>query len=167
MHARFASTRRYLLDTIAWTLAVASSLAASNGSRPPALDLSDIKLSYACGNYFRVRNESSSEVDLTFNVHRTGEHGTLSLPGKASKYPYSEVYVLTRTKGSLQLYYNGSRVAVKSNGGLSCLAIAFERPFHECARLAPARIDDVSVFRRILLTPWTRKILTDPTTALP
>jgi len=124
MGAPFATARRYVLYTIAWTLAVASTLAASSGNKPPAPDLSDIKLSYACGNYFSVRNENSSEVDLTFNVHLTGEHGTLSLPAKPIEYAYSEVYVLTRTTGSLQLYYNGSRVAVKSNGGLTCLAIA-------------------------------------------
>jgi hypothetical protein len=126
MSKRFTRNRQYLLNMVASTLAVVSSLAASNGNRPPTLAVSDIRLSYTCGNYFRIQNANSSEVDLTFKVHRTGEHGTVSLPGKPSEYPYSEIYVLTRTKGSLQIYYNGSRVAVKPNGGLTCPSIVWK-----------------------------------------
>src|ERR1700680_493858 len=121
------------LATAVLTLGVTAGVARAAGSVTRTPDVAEIKLSYTCGNYFRIRNANPSRVDLTYTVYRTGEQGTVALPGKPSSYPYSETYLHTNTKGALQLSSSGSRVAVKQNGGLACPAVSsqgfFTNPF--------------------------------------
>lgn len=129
LFSRSMRTRtRRTLNLAAWGLAITGSVAWTAAPRVAhstgAPDLSQIKLAYTCGNYFRIRNSNSSQVSLTYTVYRTGEQGAVVLPGKPSAYPYSETYVQTSTTGPLQLFYNAGRVAVKDNGGLACANVA-------------------------------------------
>jgi len=146
--------RRLYRNFAAAALALGATAAVAGATRPAAAtpDLSEIKLSYTCGNYFRIRNTNTSEVDLSYTVYRTGEHGTVSLPAKPSAYPYSETYLHTNTRGALQLSYSGGRVAVKQNGGLACPAVAsqgfFTNPF---TWKSPTRADGIVAIHIVLL----------------
>lgn len=105
---------------------VLSGVAIVGAARPSARhaaapDLSQIKLTYTCGTFFRIRNVNSSQVTLSYTVYRTSESGTVTLPAAPTPtYAYSETYLRTANTGALRLTYNGQLVAMLDNGGIAC-----------------------------------------------
>ena len=61
----------------------------SGGAAAAAVVPTDLKLTYACGNYFRLQNTSTSEATVQYSVYRTSETGTMVVPARASSLPYS------------------------------------------------------------------------------
>lgn len=82
---------------------------------------SSIRLTYLCGNRFRVRNTGDEWGDLTYDVYRTDDRGDLTVG------PRSEVVFTTEVSGTTRLFVNpnhdqplGQLVQTKANGGTAC-----------------------------------------------
>lgn len=105
-------------------IATAAGLVALVGAARPAaaqgISTAEIKLSYTCGNIYRIRNGNAAQVTLTYTVYRTTETGSITLPAKSSVYAYSETYLQTVHNGALRIFYGGTRVATRDNGGAQC-----------------------------------------------
>jgi len=79
-----------------------------------------IKLTYRCGNWFRVRNSNSLDVSVQYAVYRTSETGTIILPAAPTNIGYGDTWFQTQNRGAVLLTYNGARVAEKSNANAAC-----------------------------------------------
>jgi hypothetical protein len=75
-----------------------------------------ITLTYICGNAFRVRNTNPTVMTVTWDVYKTTEKGTLTLPAKPGTGPYSETYFTTVNKGTVRLFLDGVLIQTKANG---------------------------------------------------
>lgn len=78
----------------------------------------DIKLTYICGNSFRVRNTSPDTVTVRYDVYGTTETGPVFLAGKPAGATYSENYFTTVRKGTVRLFLGTQLVQTKANGNL-------------------------------------------------
>src|SRR5579871_4164017 len=108
---------------LAMGVVVVAAAAGPSTHSAAAPNLSQIKLTYTCGNFFRIRNSNSSQVTLAYSVYRTAESGNITLPAAPTPtYNYSETYLQTVNKGALRLTYNGQLVAMLDNGGVACSA---------------------------------------------
>jgi len=121
----------FLLSTVARAVTVALLIAgAAFPPRPAAgqgVNTALIKLSYRCGNWFRVRNANATSAAIQYSVYRTSETGSLTLPAAptANGSPgYSETWLQTTNRGPVLVTYNGTRVAEKPNGGAACATTA-------------------------------------------
>ncbi|HXY30868.1 MAG TPA: galactose oxidase-like domain-containing protein [Gemmatimonadaceae bacterium] len=159
----FRKTAPRLLRVAA--LAVVSLAAASLSA---SQDLTQIKVQYRCGNYFRVTNGNSVAVQATWDVYQTGENGSVSLPAKWGTYSNSETYLQTTTRGSLRLSIGGKQVASKGNGGQPCPVTPTVGSWgslftwwpHTCSDpLAVDACEDSSIAIHALLLP-TGKVMT-------
>jgi hypothetical protein len=86
----------------------------------PPLDIAGIRLTYICGNKFRVRNPNAAVVPVTWDVYNKNESGNLDLPPKTAGQPYSETFFTTLNKGTVRLFYTGQLIQTKANGGAAC-----------------------------------------------
>jgi hypothetical protein len=124
-HGRMPQPFRRLL-ALGFGVALVAGLGGARSSDPAGnragIDLSQIKLTYTCGTFFRVRNLSSSQLTLTYSVYRTSETGTVTVPAAPTgqSFNYSETYFQTTNKGAVRLTYNGQLVALMNNGGVAC-----------------------------------------------
>jgi hypothetical protein len=94
------------------------------GQAAAQVNTSLIKLTYRCGNWFRIRNANTVDVPVQYQVYRTGENGSLTLPAMPTGTQYSETWLQTNNRGALLLTYNGARVAEKPNANASCASVA-------------------------------------------
>jgi hypothetical protein len=103
-------------------VAFVAALGGARSSGHAGIDLSQVKLTYTCGTFFRIRNLSSSQLALTYSVYRTSETGTVTVPAAPTGTPfnYSETYFQTTNKGAVRLTYGGQLVAIMNNGGVAC-----------------------------------------------
>jgi len=83
-----------------------------------------IKLSYRCGNWFRIRNSNTVDVTVQWSVYRTSENGSLTLPAKPAGSSYSETWLPTTNRGPVLLQYNSTRIAQKPNASAACATVA-------------------------------------------
>src|SRR6185437_17006663 len=117
------------LSDRAWTrvlcglVCIGASLAAGQSAAQGA-NTSLIKLTYRCGNWFRVRNFNTVDVPTQYRVYRTSESAALTLPAAPTGIGYSESWFHTNNRGAVLLTYNGARVAEKPNGNVACAAVA-------------------------------------------
>lgn len=86
----------------------------------PPLDIAGIRLTYICGNKFRVRNPNGTAVPVSWDVYNKNEAGTLTLPPKVTGQPYSESFFTTVNKGTVRLFHTGQLIQTKANGGAVC-----------------------------------------------
>jgi hypothetical protein len=87
---------------------------------PPTIELSKLRLTYICGQRFRVRNSNDAVVPVTWDVAGTTETGSLLLPGRPVDANFSETFFVTANVGTVRLFYNGAQADVKANGGFPC-----------------------------------------------
>jgi Galactose oxidase-like, Early set domain len=81
----------------------------------------NIKLSYLCGNTFRVTNANAFDVPVVWKVKGATEQGSLTLPKAPTGEPgFSETKFTTQRTGTVDLYYNGHKIATKGNSGTPC-----------------------------------------------
>lgn len=73
-----------------------------------------IKLTYICGNRYRVRNTSDEWVGVSFDVYQTPERGELTVG------PGAEVFFTTLLNGTVRLHYGGALIQTKANGRTTC-----------------------------------------------
>jgi hypothetical protein len=92
------------------------------GSVQPSLIFNTgmIKLTYMCGNRFRVRNSSEAAVTLTWDVYGTTDRGGLSVGPKTTQGPYRDTFFTTGVKGTTRLFWRGQLIQTKANGNKSC-----------------------------------------------
>ena len=82
--------------------------------------VSGIRLTYICGNKFRVRNPSGVTVPVSWDVYQKNETGSLTLPPRATGQLYSETFFTTVNKGTVRLFHEGQLIQTKANGGAVC-----------------------------------------------
>jgi hypothetical protein len=99
-------------------------LAMPVGQAAAQVNTSLIKLTYRCGNWFRIRNANTVDVTVQYQVYRTGENGSLTLPAMPTGSQYSETWLQTNNRGAVLLTYSGSRVAEKPNANAACASVA-------------------------------------------
>jgi hypothetical protein len=86
---------------------------------PATITTSGMILTYICGNRFRVRNPNDALVPVTWDVAGAGESGALSLPARPLGSGFSEIFFETVATGTVRLFYEGSQIQVKANGGFN------------------------------------------------
>jgi hypothetical protein len=91
----------------------------------PAVNLSNaqadsIRLTYLCGNRWRVRNPIADTATVTFDVYGTTERGTIVLPPRPVGQPHSEITFVTVNRGTTRLFYRTRLVQTKAHGGSTC-----------------------------------------------
>jgi hypothetical protein len=80
-----------------------------------------INLEYVCGNRFMVSNSYQVPVSVTYRVVGTAEEGTADLEAAPELDPaMSQVMIETRTRGAVQLFFQGKPVVARRNEGASC-----------------------------------------------
>jgi hypothetical protein len=77
-------------------------------------------LTYLCGRTFQVRNSNEAVVEVTWDVFETTDAGTLTLPARPLSASFSETVFETTATGTVRLFYQGTQVGVKANGGAVC-----------------------------------------------
>lgn len=82
--------------------------------------VSGIRLTYICGNKFRVRNPSGVTVPVSWDVYQKNETGSLTLPPRATGQLYSDTFFTTVNKGTVRLFHEGQLIQTKANGGAVC-----------------------------------------------
>ncbi len=90
---------------------------------PAGQDDSDqpIRLTYVCGNRFLVANAYSVPVTVTWRVVGTEEEGTATVAAAPADDPaFSEVLIETRQRGTVELFFNRTRVRTRENDGVPC-----------------------------------------------
>ena len=90
---------------------------------PAGQDDSDqpIRLTYVCGNRFLVANAYSVPVSVTYRVVGTEEEGTVTIAAAPADDPaFSESLIETRQRGTVELFFNRTRVRTRENGGVPC-----------------------------------------------
>lgn len=78
-----------------------------------------IRLTYICGNTFRVKNPHPVPVQVTWDVYGTSESGSLLLAPANGITPSTTFFTTTAT-GTVRLFYQGTQIDVKANGCFVC-----------------------------------------------
>lgn len=81
-----------------------------------------VRLTYICGNRFRIRNPTAGFATFVYDVYGTPERDSVQLPAKDPAAPHIDVYFETRHKGTVRLYLTERLLQTKANGGTSCPA---------------------------------------------
>jgi len=82
-------------------------------------DPAGIRLTYICGNTFRVKNPHPVAVPVTCDRYGTMETGSLLLPPANAAAP-STTFFTVATPGTVRLFYSGAQIDVKANGDFDC-----------------------------------------------
>jgi len=81
---------------------------------PETVDPSLIFLEYVCGTKYRVRNNATKWVDVSYQVYHVSERGDLTVgPGR-------ELVFWTHAPYAVALYYNGQLIRDAQNGQTPC-----------------------------------------------
>jgi len=85
-----------------------------SGVAPIQVPTDRIQLEYVCGNRFRVINTSDEWVDVRWRIDESQDRGALTVePGKPLEFT-------TRGPGPVTLYYHGTAIRTRPNGGRTC-----------------------------------------------
>lgn len=87
-------------------------------------EIAGIRLTYMCGNTFRVRNPNDQEAIVTWDVYQKNESGSLTLPPKPAGALHSETFFTTVNKGTVRLFYDGQLIQTKANGNKPACQVA-------------------------------------------
>jgi hypothetical protein len=86
----------------------------TQGAIADAVPLSAIRVTYVCGNRYRVDNRSTESVQLSYQLSGTKQKGGFAVHPRASRT------FTARGEGDLSLYYRGKLVQTVQNRGESC-----------------------------------------------
>lgn len=108
-------------------LRAAARCAAPSGDPGPSISIptaspSQIRLTYICGNSWRVRNSDLAGYLLTFDVYNQGESGSVDVLARDPSMGSYDVYFGTVKKGTVRLFHNGVLIQTKANGNKVCSA---------------------------------------------
>jgi hypothetical protein len=81
---------------------------------PPDVDPSLLRLTYLCGNKFRVRNANPDWADVRYEVANTDDDGEYEVP------PDGEITIETGSTGLTLLYYDDKVVQKARNRRVAC-----------------------------------------------
>ena len=81
---------------------------------PPQVDVHGVRLSYVCGNWFRVSNPTPETLTFAYVAERIGERLGVSVPARG------ENSIATTAPSSVRLYYDGRLIQTAENRGTSC-----------------------------------------------
>lgn len=85
------------------------------------VDVAAIRLTYVCGNTFRIRNSNYVPVTVRYAVAGTSEGASLELPGRSSDDgPIPETSLTTTATGTVRLLHDGSAIQTAGNAGTVC-----------------------------------------------
>jgi hypothetical protein len=91
----------------------------------PVAALDSIRLTYRCGNRFRIRSYYQIVVDVKWDVYGTTDSGHVLLPARTSSQPYSETVFNTQVKGTTRLFHGGQLIQSTANDDRVCPAEPF------------------------------------------
>jgi galactose oxidase len=123
MHA-FMLNRAVLRRAVGFVSVLGSVLLPVHRSEAQTVNAALIKLTYRCGNWFRIRNLNAVDVPVQYAVYRTSETGTLTLPAAPTGLSYSETWLQTQNRGAVLLTYSSNRVAEKPNANAACATVS-------------------------------------------
>jgi Subtilase family len=88
----------------------------------PATD--SVRLTYICGNMFRVRNSSFEPRQVRWDIYNVaGDTGSFVSRGRDIGAASVDFYVTSRTKGTMRLFVGGRLADTKANGNkVACAA---------------------------------------------
>ena len=77
-----------------------------------------VKLTYICGNMFRVRNSSFEARNVRWDIYNVApaDTGSLRTRGRDVGSGYVDYFVTSRTKGTMRLFVGATLVDTKANG---------------------------------------------------
>lgn len=75
-----------------------------------------IRLTYICGNTFRLRNANDDYVEVKWDIFNTPDSGRLVLPKRPVGQAFSQVFVSTNRRGTMRVFFNGRLEETKANG---------------------------------------------------
>ena len=81
---------------------------------PPQVDVSAVRLTYVCGNWFRVRNPTRESLLFEFVAEGTGERRRLRVSAGGERT------IATDAPARVRLYYDGRSIQAAANGGAPC-----------------------------------------------
>ena len=90
-----------------------------------------VKLTYICGNMFRVRNSSFEPRNVRWDIYNVvpADTGSLRTRGRDVGSGYVDYFVTSRTKGTMRLFVGATLVDTKANGNkVACTAPADTSP---------------------------------------
>jgi hypothetical protein len=86
--------------------------------RPTASVVSgdSVRLTYICGNTFRIRNANDAFVEVKWDIFNTPDSGRLVLPKRPTGTAFSQVFVTSARRGTMRVFVNGRLEETKANG---------------------------------------------------
>lgn len=84
------------------------------------IDANSIRLTYLCGNRFRLRNYNNIELEVRYDVYSTSEARSLFPKARSTPPGYSELVFTTKNRGTVRVFYNQQLVQTKANGNKAC-----------------------------------------------
>jgi hypothetical protein len=93
-----------------------SPVPASSPSAQVAVSGDSIRLTYICGNTFRLRNANDDYVEVQWDIFNTPESGRLVLPKRPVGQAFSQVFVTASRRGTMRVFLNGRLEETKANG---------------------------------------------------
>lgn len=115
-------------ETVSPTLPVAP-------SAQTAVSGDSIRLTYICGNTFRIRNSNDQYVEVKWDIFNTSDSGRLVLPRRPLGQPFSQVFVTANRLGTMRLFYAGRLEETKANGNRpACVTDGQETPWPTAAQ---------------------------------
>lgn len=81
---------------------------------PPQVDVSGVRLNYACGDWFRIHNPTGEPLTFTFAAEKTGERHNIIVP------PGGERQFAIAAPSTVRLYFDGRLIQTTTHGGTTC-----------------------------------------------
>jgi Subtilase family len=77
-----------------------------------------VALTYICGNMFRIRNSSFEPRSVRWDIYNAApaDTGSLKARGRDVGAAYVDLFVTSRTKGTMRLFVGTTLIATKANG---------------------------------------------------
>lgn len=114
-----------------------------------------LRLTYLCGNRFRIRTTRQDTVRVRWDVFRTADTGSVLVPGVETPATQRDVVFETRMRGTTRIFLAAQLVDTKANGGSVCSGLG---PVPDHHTIAPAEtlftvadstgVDRATYFRR-------------------
>jgi hypothetical protein len=92
-----------------------------------------LRLTYLCGNRFRIRTTRQDTVRVRWDVYRTADTGSVLVPGVEVPATQRDVVFETRVRGTTRIFLGAQLVDTKANGGLNCVGIGLVPQHHVIA----------------------------------
>ncbi len=83
-----------------------------------------LRLTYLCGNRFRIRTTRRDTVRVRWDVYRTADTGSVVVPGVEAPATQRDVEFETRERGTTRIFLGAQLVDTKANGGTTCSALS-------------------------------------------